>query len=388
MNMQQKSIESVRKHFVQKGEGDVVEELAEKFGGFMEEVTKHLDAAGNRIKALEGQQLDLEQKLAGGGLAGAKERQPASWGERFTSECGDELSQLSEKSTGRVELTMKNTIGSGLTEAGALDSPARDEPSLLPKRRLTIRSLMNVISISSGMVEYASQTTAPTAGAAVAEKASKPESDFDFELKQVSVKTIAHWVKATRQILDDAPQLRDVIDTELKQGLALAEEAQILAGDGTGANLSGLITNSTAFSDPLSLSSPTMIDQLGAAILQNALAEFPATGIVVHPADWWRMRLLKDTDGKYLLGDPLKDVMPSLFGLPVVPTQAMTIDKFLVADFRSCGTLYDRWSPRVEAGYVNDDFTKNLVTLLAEERIAMAVKQSNAITYGDFGNLA
>ena len=97
---------------------------------------------------------------------------------------------------------------------------------------------------------------------------------------------------------------------------------------------------------------------------------------------------MKDADGKYILGDPQAVVQPSLFGLPVVATKAMTVDKFLVGDFASAGTLYDRWQPRVETGYVNDDFTRNLVTVLAEERVAFAVKQATALTYGDFGNLA
>lgn len=74
--------------------------------------------------------------------------------------------------------------------------------------------------------------------------------------------------------------------------------------------------------------------------------------------------------------------------MPVVATQAMTVDKFLVGSFASAGTLYDRWQPRVEVGYENDDFTKNLVTVLAEERIALAVKWGEALTYGDFGNVA
>ena len=79
------------------------------------------------------------------------------------------------------------------------------------------------------------------------------------------------------------------------------------------------------------------------------------------------MRLLKDADGKYLLGDPAASVAPVLFGLPVVATQAMTIDKFLVGNFRRAATLYDRWSPRVENSTEHADFfTRNLVAILAE----------------------
>ena len=195
-------------------------------------------------------------------------------------------------------------------------------------------------------------------------------------------------MKASRQILEDEPQLSDLIDSEMRYGLAIKEELQLLSGDGTGANLLGMIPQATAYSDPLGISGGTFIDTVGTAILQAALADFPANGIIMHPADWWRMRLIKDNDGKYILGDPQAVVQPSLFGLPVVVTKAMPVDKFMVGDFKAAATLYDRWQPRVEAGYVNDDFTRNLVTILAEERIAFAVKQPTALTYGDFGNVA
>jgi HK97 family phage major capsid protein len=102
-----------------------------------------------------------------------------------------------------------------------------------------------------------------------------------------------------------------------------------------------------------------------------------------------RMRLLKDGDGKYILGDPAANVPSVLFGLPVVPTQAMTIDKFLVGNFQRAATLYDRWTPRVEVSTEHADFfTRNLVAILAEERIALANKNPAALTYGDFGNVA
>jgi HK97 family phage major capsid protein len=222
----------------------------------------------------------------------------------------------------------------------------------------------------------------------VAEGAAKPESAIDWELKTASSKVIAHWIKASRQILEDAPQIRDLIDSDLIYGLALAEETQLISGDGTGSNLTGLIPSATSYSDPITtLPTFDMIDQIGKAVLQSALADFPATGIVVHPADWWRMRLQKDGDGNYRLGNPQVMARPSLFGLPVVATKSMPVDKFLVGDFASAATLYDRWQPRVEVGYVNDDFTRNLVTILAEERLALAVKQGDALIYGDFGNV-
>ncbi len=130
-----------------------------------------------------------------------------------------------------------------------------------------------------------------------------------------------------------------------------------------------------------------MLDTVQLALLQSALAEYPANGVIMHPADWARITMLKDADGNYIMGQPGTTIAQRLWGLPVVTTQAVPVDKFLVGDFRRAATLYDRWSARVETGYVNDDFTKNMVTILAEERLAQAIKAPKALTYGDFGNV-
>ena len=253
---------------------------------------------------------------------------------------------------------------------------------------LTVRDLLNTVSIESNTVEYASQNLRVSNAAVVAEGGAKPETDLAWELKTETTTVIAHWIKASRQIIDDSSQLRDMIDSELRYGLALEEEAQILFGDGTGVNLTGLATQASAFSAEFTPSDQTEIDIIGLAVLQSALADYVPDGILVHPSDWMRMRLTKGTDSEYLLGSPQSDVSPILFGLPVIASKAIPKDKYLVGSFSEVGTLYDRWAPRIEVGYSSDDFIKNLVTVLAEERIALAVKQPGALIYGDFGNIA
>jgi HK97 family phage major capsid protein len=244
--------------------------------------------------------------------------------------------------------------------------------------------------VSTGTVEYANQTARTNNANTVAEGAAKPWSDYGWELETVPMRVIAHLVAASRQILEDVPQLQDVIDTELRYGLSLKEESQLLMGDGTGQNLTGLVTAATAYAAPFDpAGTETMIDTLGLAILQTALAEETATGIIVHPSDWLRIRLLKNADGEYLLGDPGAQVAPQLFGLAVVTTQAMTVDKFLVANFPRAATLFDRWQPRVEVSTEHSDFfERNMVAIRAEQRLGLAIKNPAAIVFGDFGNVA
>lgn len=343
-----------------------------------------------KSNATEAILFELEQKMARSDSWGG-ERAPSTWGEQFVDSEGLKEFTETRSRPARFRMDVKATLTTGATSGGPLSVPAyRDAPNNMPQRRMRIRDLLPVVGISTGAVEYPKQTTRTNNADTVAEGNTKPESAYGWTMETVTPKVIAHWVPASRQILEDAPQLRDTIDTELLYGLALKEEEQLLTGDGTGENLDGLITNSTAYSAPFDpAGTETMLDTLALGILQCALAEEPADGIVVHPSDWMRMRLLKDTDGKYILGDPAATVQPVLFGLPVIATQAMTVDKFLVGNFRRAATLYDRWTPRVEVSTEHADFfTSNKVAILAEERIALAPKNAAALTYGDFGNVA
>ncbi|PZX18755.1 HK97 family phage major capsid protein [Palleronia aestuarii] len=372
-------------HLRKKDAGDPFDILARKIGDMADATKERLQKASDEIAGIDARLDTIETKTSRpkGFFGGTPE--PMTWGQEFTKSREGDLRDLANTNSGKVQLNVK-AITSDPASAGTLNVLQRDAISMLPKRRLTIRDLLGVISISSGSVEYVNQLTRPGSAATVMEGALKPESDMTLELKTTSAEVIAHWIKASRQILEDAPQLRDLIDVELRYGLSLSEETQILLGDGSAANLLGLIPSATAFADPLAIgASASPLDTIGSAMLQTALTDFIPDGIVMHPSDWMRMRLLKDADGKYILGNPQTEVTPMLFGLPVVATQAMAVDTFLVGSFASAATLYDRWQPRVEVGYVNDDFTRNLVTVLAEERIALAVKQPLALTYGEFG---
>ena len=106
---------------------------------------------------------------------------------------------------------------------------------------------------------------------------------------------------------------------------------------------------------------------------------------MLHPSDWTLIRGLKNADGDYIMGPPGADVEPRLFGLPVVATQAMSAGNFLTGDFQGSATLYDRWQARTEISTEDsDNFRRNLITLLCEERIGLAVKRPTAFIKGTF----
>ena len=245
----------------------------------------------------------------------------------------------------------------------------------LPQRRLTVRDLLTPGKTGSNAIQYVRETAFTNNAAPVSEGDLKPESTITYELTQSAVVTVAHWVKASKQILDDFAQLQSMIDQRLRYGLGYVEETQLLKGSGVGNNLNGVYTQATAFAAPIVLAgSPTKIDILRLMLLQAELAEYPATGIVLHPADWTAIELTKDTTGGYIFANPQSLAPPALWGRPVVGTQAMTVDTALVGAFRLGAQIFDREDANVVISTENsDDFVRNLVTIRAEERLALAV---------------
>ena len=332
---------------------------------------------------------DLEQRAA---REGSEAEEAKSLGQQFVENDRVKSWLSSEQSSGKADLRFKATITSATTaaagSAGAGIQTTR-LPGILerPRRRLTVRDLLSQGRMDGNTLEYVRETGFVNNAAPVAEGQLKPSSDLQFDLVNTSAKVIAHWMKASRQILSDFSQLSSIIDERLLYGLAYVEEQQLLNGDGTGQNLLGIVPQATAYAAPVTVTGSTIIDQLRLALLQAELAEFPSTGIVLNPKDWAVIELLKDTQGRYLIGNPQGTLSPTLWGVDVVTTQAMTEDKFLAGAFKMGAQVFDRWDARVEVGYVNDDFIRNLVTILAEERLALAVYRPQAFVYGDMGRI-
>ncbi|UWR97705.1 phage major capsid protein [Phaeobacter inhibens] len=381
---------------------DKVKEIAEDALGKAkagEDVTRDLkekaDEALLKMNGLAEQISEFEQKLARAHDGGTPEH-AKSLGERVVS--SESFNTAFEKGTdfrGTAQFQAKATITSATSDtAGAVGAAVPDTRLsgviAPPNRRMTIRDLITPGQMDGSTLEYVRETGFNNNAATVAEGATKPQSDIKMELVNTSAKVIAHTAKASRQILDDAAWMRSYIDGRLRYGLAFKEEYQLLSGDGTGQNLLGIVPQATAYAAPSGASASTQyLDTMRLAMLQAVLAEYPATGHVMNPIDWANVELLKDADGRYIIGNPQGTAAPTLWGLPVVATQAMQVDKFLTGAFMLGAQVFDRWQARVEIATENeDDFVKNLVTMLCEERLALAVYRPEAFIYGDFGNVA
>lgn len=354
--------------------------------GLKEKADEALTTA-NEVKGLMS---ELEQKLA----RETQQQQVAlTAGERFVG--ADEFKSFAGQTRprGRVivdvkDITSLTTDAAG--SAGALIPVDRRGLQVeLPQRRLTIRSLLLPGTTSGNQIEYEREKLFTNNAAPVAEGALKPQSELQFEDATANVRTIAHWMRASVQILADAPGLQSIIDQRLRYGLAYAEEQQLLNGSGTGQNLLGLVTAATPYAAPGSLTATSQIDIIRLMILQAALAEYPPNGIVLNPIDWAAIEMQKDDQGRYIIGNPQGTLSPTLWGLPVVATQAMGVDKALVGAFNLAAQIFDRQDATVDVSTEDqDNFVKNKVTIRAEERLALAIYRQQAIVYGDLGRVA
>lgn len=373
---------------------DDVKAIGEEIQGRMEKGEKNFEALKEQadealvtLNGLKAQVQELEQKAARDGttepVAAKSIGQRLVESEQFIKLVGEKAGR------GRASLELKaGELGSATTDAdgsaGDLVQTAR-LPGILqmPQRRLVVRDLLTGGTMGGNALEYVQETGFTNNADMVAEFGKKPQSSLKFDVKSTSAKVIAHYMKASRQILDDAPQLRSIIDGRLRHGLKLKEEDQLLNGDGQGQNLHGLLPQANTFANPTSLAGYTIIDQLRLAALQVALAEFDATGFVINPKDWAEIELMKDSLGRYIIGNPQGTIAASLWNLPVVATQAMAPKNFITGAFDMGAQIFDRWQDRVEVATENeDDFIKNMVTVLAEERLAFAVYRPEAFVKG------
>lgn len=333
---------------------------------------------------LQARMQEAEQKLVNAGKQHEPEIQQSA-GQLVAAKISEEGLTSSFRGSRRVEVP-RAAITSAPNSGGALVAPERGGVILAPQRRLTIRDLVAPGTTNSNAYEYVRETGFTNNAAVVGEGMAKPYSDLKFELDNANVRTIAHLFKGSRQILDDAAALQSFIDARARYGLLLAEEAQLLYGNGTGNNLHGIIPQAQVYAAPAGVvvQAAQRIDRIRLALLQATLAEFPSTGVVLNPIDWAAIELLKDGEGRYIIGKPQEGTAPRLWNLPVVETQAIVQDQFLVGAFSLAAQILDRMGIEVLVSTENDkDFENNMVTIRAEERLAFAVYRPEAFVTGD-----
>ena len=328
------------------------------------------------------------------GAGGATELR--TLGQLVTEHEAYKQSNLTGTSRPRIQMALKGrvippweirAINPIITEAGSglTIVPRRVGLFSAPTIPLVMRDLVDVIPLDgTNAIEYVIDTWTLAADYQVAEGDRKAQSDVIYTDKSVMVRTIAHYVRISRQMLADVPAIRAQIDTKLAYGIAMKEDKEILYGDNAAGHLHGIMPQATAFAAPAGVTAENRIEQIYAAIVQVMSAGYAPSAIVLNPLNFAGMTLSKNAQGNYVLGGPpASEATPRLWGLPVALTMNMTANDFLVGAFPGNAALFEREEIVVDISFSNeDDFVRNLVTIRAEERVALAVYTPQAFVKG------
>lgn len=256
-------------------------------------------------------------------------------------------------------------------------------------RRSRVRDLFPVQATSANLIDFFRVTGFANAASVVPDRVGsvfglKPQSTLTIVAAQAPVRTIAHFEVAHRNVLADEPQLQGLINNELLYGLRLQEDYQILQGTGTGDDLLGILntpgiqgyTHSTTVRWGTA-GTDNRADDIRRAATKAILAYYEPTGVIEHPYDWEETELAKDANGRYLVsGGVAIGADKTLWQMPVVDTPAMPQGTALVGAFGLGAQLYDREVGNIRVAEQHADFfIRNAVVVLAEERLALAVKR-------------
>lgn len=257
----------------------------------------------------------------------------------------------------------------------------------LPSRKVHVRSLLPVGTISQGLFTFPKETGGEGDPAAQVQGSAKSQVDFDITMTNAPAQVIAGYVKISRQMLDDVPAMTSFLQARLLEKYLVAEDAQLLSGNGTAPNLQGLLGVATAASGAATVD----VEQLVQAIAQVEASNYSATGILINPLDWANIVNTKNTASAYSLpGSTVvtTDGQLSIAGIPIFKSTAIAADKFLVGDWAMGAQIMQRDGISVQfSEFDGNNFTENMITVRVEARIAFPIYYAGAFVAGDFGNV-
>ena len=362
-----------------KGLQDKLDAAIAKHDGQVQENGKAAKEALDAVKALADQHekamTEIAQKMATAGDSAALEAKTA--GEQFVASSEYKSWVANGVRNGTCQMELKNTISSDSNSVFPMQRPGIIQGNFTP---VTLRDVIPSIRVSGNAVNHLRENAWTNAAREVTQAQAKPESALTFTTKNFVVETVAHWLKITEQLAADAPAVVDYVNRRLRHGLAAKIESQLILGDGTSPALSGFTDsgNYTAYS--LSASGDTIHDAASKAkyAMWAATGEAPDT-VVVNPADWGaEERTREGASGMYLFGGL------TMAGMQVVLSNSVSAGNILVMNVQQGAVIFERQGATVEIGRTGSDFTSNLLTIRAEERLALAVLRPSLVYYGDY----
>lgn len=356
------------------------------FGGLSAELKASIEGVIRRMD-------DIEVKLAA-------PRQGENYQQSFERELkeNDSLQRLIKEGRGSASIKVKGGLDqierkTTITSAAVGNATSGvlmfdRTPGIVPdaRRRLQIIDLLTSIPTSMNAVDYVKVSNFAKVVSPQTEAAAKAESEITFTTVNTPVRTIATTIPATRQVLDDFQGLQGFLQSSLTYALREEIEDQVLTGNNTGQNLNGLVTQATSFSTGLLGSAYNRYDVIGRAIQQIQSAnEIEPDFVVLNPVEAWDLKLTKDKNNNYIGNvGPNQQGPDPLWGLRPIVTNAMTAGQFLVGTSAPVGSVVrDRMEVEFTISTEHSDFfTKNMVMMRAEARLALVVFRPASYIYG------
>jgi HK97 family phage major capsid protein len=340
-----------------------------------------LETLGTQQREFADRLLQLEQK----GLTPSPAEKPdESWGGQIIKAAS--FADFAGGRTQKARVEVKNTLTGSDTNV----APDR-KPGIVPGafQMLTIESLLNSTTTTSNAIEFTKENAFTNNAAETAEAAAKPESALTWSLVNMPVSTVAHWIKISRQLAMDNTALAAYVNNRMRYGVQRRVETQLCVGDGTAPNISGIFdTGNYTAHGYLSGALGSTLAKL--VLIRKMIADcwnagYPAEAILLNPADFAtiEIELLTATSNAVRVNVDANGVM-RLWGVPVVQSVGVAADTVAVGAFSQAYTLYNREGVVVELSESDsDNFTKNLITIRAERRLALATEVPAAIRAGD-----
>jgi len=369
---------------------DKLQEQREQLGPDLEDLKQSFEEQKDEVQELQDEVDEMRKKAHE--RPGPDREKVADQLETKLAESGIEDIAKGRRRSASMELDLrtKDIMADGFLQDGEVIEPTR-VPDVVhdPQRPTHVRDVLSIGQTASDRIRYiqelnyndGSAGTVPSDGSTT-----KPESDFDLDVTDAPVRTVAHTFRVHREMLNDIPFLRSHIESRGVYGLLIEEDSQILYGDGTGENLTGLSQNADSQYDTTKTADFTdtplnRLDHFEVAALQARNSEFPVSTAMMAPKSETDMRLTKDADGDYI------EEYDRLTGrYTTVVNTAVNPDEGFIGQFQGglAVEMFEREGVTVEAFREDrDNVPKNLVTMRIEERIALPIYLPEGIQYID-----
>lgn len=349
------------------------------------DVVDHIRAVNEEIDALAKRRESL--LVLAKGAENADPEDPEDDGDEFRPGARKSLADLIAESPARtqkgvaheLDVDMRAQLKTLMTTAAGWAPAVVRGPRLVDfaTRPIELLDLVPTVPTDQVAVTYMEETTFTNNAAETAEGAAKPEAALALTERTSAVRKIAVTLPVTDEQLEDVARLRAYLDNRLPFMVRQRLSGQIIAGNGTAPNLRGVL-NVVGIQTQAKGADPTPDAVYKAMVKVMTTGQATPDAVVMNPLDWQDVRLLRTADGIYIWGNPSDAGPERIWGLNVVLAQAQTENTAVVGAFREFSELAVKRGLTVEAGYVNDDFTKNQQTLRAEMRAAFTVFRPTA----------